>query len=151
MTVEEMNKIAVRRIYSECWSGDMQAIDEIFAPDMEHDQFLPGWPTGREGFKALVHLWRTAFPDIHEEAVEIIAEGDRAVCRFRLSGTHLGQFYQLPPTGRRIEIMGADFYRFASGMVTEYSYHEDTLGLFYQLGLLPLPKQDIAGVAKGSE
>ncbi len=148
MSMQEINKAAVRRIYADCWNrNDMQAVDEIFAPDVRHDRLLPGWPAGREGFKHLIRLWRDAFPDIHEEAVELIAEGEKVASRFRLRGTHQGLFYGIGPTGRKVDIHGAEIFRFAEGKVVEYLYHEDTLGLFFQLGALPLPPLDMAGVA----
>lgn len=142
------NKDTVRRIYSDCWNrNDMTAVDEIFAADMKHDQFLPGWPTGREGFKRLIKFWRDAFPDIHEDAIEVIAEGDKVASRFRLRGTHKGTFYGIGPTGRKVDIYGAEIFRFKDGKVVEYLYHEDTLGVFYQIGAMPLVPIDVAGVA----
>ncbi|MES0884394.1 ester cyclase [Roseibium sp. SCP14] len=147
MTEQERNKETVARIYGTCWNkGDMNAIDEIFAEDVKHDQFLEGWPTGRDGFKTLVKFWREAFPDIHEDAIELIADGDQVVSRFRLRGTHKGDFYGIPGTGRKVDIYGAEVFRFENGKVVDYIYHEDTLGLFFQLGVLPLPSLQIAGV-----
>ncbi len=148
MTDQERNKQIVASIYSTCWNkGDMAAIDEIFAPDVKHEQFLPGWQSGREGFKQLVNFWREAFPDIHEDAVELIADGDKVASRFRLRGTHGGEFYGVPGTGRQVDIYGAEVFKFEDGKVVEYVYHEDTLGLFFQLGVMPLPSLAIAGVA----
>jgi steroid delta-isomerase-like uncharacterized protein len=147
MNDQERNKETVRRIYAVCWNqGDMAMIDEIFAPDVKHDNFLPGWPTGREGFKALVQFWREAFPDIREDVVELLAEGDQVASRFRLQGTHAGDFYGISGTGRKVNIYGAEIFRFKDGKVVEYVYHEDALGLFFQLGALPLGNPDIAGV-----
>ncbi|HTW74976.1 MAG TPA: ester cyclase [Steroidobacteraceae bacterium] len=147
MNEQEHNKSLVRRIYASCWNkGDMQAIDEIIALDVRHEQFPTGWPTGRDGFKMLVSFWRRAFPDIHEEAVALIAEGDRVASRFRLRGTHLGDFYGVPGTGRRVDIYGAEIFRFQDGILVDYLYHEDTLGLFFQLGVIPLPRLELAGV-----
>ena len=147
MTDQDRQKETVRRIYASCWNmGDMASIDDIFAVDVEHDHFLPGWPTGREGFKALVQFWRKAFPDIREDVVEILSEGDQVASRFRLQGTHQGDFYGIPGTGRTVDIYGAEIFRFKDGKVVEYVYHEDTLGLFFQLGVLPLGNSDIAGV-----
>ncbi|QXQ06171.1 ester cyclase [Sphingosinicellaceae bacterium] len=126
--------------------GDMASIDEIFASDVKHAHFLPGWPTGREGFKTLVQFWRNAFPDIREDVVEILAEDDQVASRFRLQGTHSGDFYGIPGTGRRVDIYGAEIFRFKNNVVVEYVYHEDALGLFFQLGVFPLGNPDIAGV-----
>ncbi|QXQ07420.1 ester cyclase [Sphingosinicellaceae bacterium] len=147
MTDQDRQKETVRRIYASCWNmGDMASIDDIFAVDVEHGHFLPGWPKGREGFKALVQFWRNAFPDIREDVVEILSEGDQVASRFRLQGTHQGDFYGIPGTGRTVDIYGAEIFRFRDGKVVEYVYHEDTLGLFFQLGVLPLGNSDIAGV-----
>jgi predicted ester cyclase len=147
MNEQARNKALVNRIYASCWNkGDMTAIDEIIATDVRHEQFLPGWPNGRDGFKTLVNFWRRAFPDIHEEAVELVAEGDKVASRFRLRGTHLGEFYGIVATGRRVDIYGAEIFRFQDGKVVDYLYHEDTLGLFFQLGAIPLPRLELAGV-----
>lgn len=148
MTEQESNKATVARIYAVCWNeGDMKVIDEIFDADVRHEQFPPGWPTGREGFKTLVKFWRDAFPDLNEIAVDLIADGDQVASRFRLRGTHEGEFYGIPVTGREVDIYGAEIFRFKGGKVVDYVYHEDTLGLFFQLGALPLPQLALAGVA----
>lgn len=147
MIEQERNKKLVASIYAICWNqGDMKKIDELFAPDVKHDHFLPGWPSGREGFKELVRFWRNAFPDIHEDALDLIADGEKVASRFRLRGTHRGDFYGIPGTGRKVDILGAEVFRIQNGKVTEYIYHEDTLGLFFQLGVMPLPNLAIAGV-----
>ncbi|GAA6154259.1 ester cyclase [Pseudoteredinibacter isoporae] len=147
MSTPEQNKQAVANIYGICWNnGDMNEIDNIFDDNVEHDQFLPEWPKGKEGFKTLVSFWREAFPDIHEEALELIAEGNKVASRFRLTGTHLGDFYGIPGTGRKIDILGAEIFEFKDGKVVQYYYHEDTMGLFTQLGLMPVGQNKIAGV-----
>jgi len=37
------------------------------------------------------------------EIVDLIAEGEKVVARFKCSGTHLGEWLGVPPTGRRFE------------------------------------------------
>ncbi|MCK0070607.1 ester cyclase [Kordiimonas laminariae] len=147
MSEQERNKEIVEKIYSICWNhGDMDMIDEIFDENVNHEQFLEGWPTGREGFKTLVRFWREAFPDIHEDAIELIAEGNKVASRFRLRGTHKGDFYGIPGTGKKIDIFGGEMFTFKDGKVVDYLYHEDALGLFFQIGVMPLNQDEIAGV-----
>ena len=147
MTEQDRNKATVADIYATCWNkADMKRVDEIFDENVSHGYLLEGWPGGREGFKVLVKFWRDAFPDIREDAIELVADGDKVASRFRLRGTHHGDFYGIPGTGRKVDIYGAEFFRFENGKVVEYVYHEDTLGVFAQLGILPLPNMDIAGV-----
>ena len=149
MTPEvERNKAVARRFYEEFWCrGNPDAADEIVAEDVDHGQNPPGWPRGRDGFKRLVTTWRSAFPDMHEEILLMIAEGDWVASAFRLRGTHQGPFYGLEATGRRVDIRGVDLLRIVDGQVVEWIYSEDALGLFEQLGGLPPDVADVAGPA----
>ena len=42
-----------------------------------------------------------AFPDMHIDIEDLIAEGDKVVIRCTASGTHLGKFMDVPPTGKK--------------------------------------------------
>ena len=68
---------------------------------------------------------------------EMIAEGDRVVVRWTGSGTHVGAFMGIPPTGRSFTISGIDIYRMADGKMAEHWHVVDQLALLGQLGLLP--------------
>jgi steroid delta-isomerase-like uncharacterized protein len=140
------NKRLARRFYDEFWTkGNAAAADELVAEDLEHAQFPPGWPTGREGFKRLVDLWREGFPDMREEIELMVAEADWVVSRFVLRGTHRGSFYGLEPTDREVVIRGVDMLRFAEGRIVEWIYYEDILSAFKQLGALPSDVGAVAG------
>lgn len=142
----ERNKALMRRFYVEFWNeGNVAFADEVIAEDLVHDQMPGEWPRGREGFKRLVETWRTAFPDLNEEVEFVLGDGDRVLSRFRLTGTHLGPFYGVAPTGRRVDVQGVDVARIVDGIIVEYFYHEDTLGLFRQLGRFPSDMNDVAG------
>jgi steroid delta-isomerase-like uncharacterized protein len=146
MSTQGDNKRLMRRFTEEFWNrGNIAFADEIVAEDLIHDQLPPDWPQGREGFKRLVQTWRVAFPDLHEHLEFVLAEGDRALGRFRLTGTHSGPFYGIEPTGRSVDIHGVDVARIVDGKIVEYFYHEDTFGLFRQLGRFPANYSDVAG------
>lgn len=149
MSKTEANKALARRFYEEFWcKGNADAADELVAADIEHGQVPLGWPKGREGFKEVVRLWRRGFPDMHEDIEWLIAEGDWVVGRFRLTGTHRGPFYDLAPTGRRVDVHGIDAVRFRDGKIVEWVYQEDTLGLFHQLGTMPKDLGSVAGTGR---
>ena len=97
MSDEDRNKALLRRFYEELWSqGDLEAISELVADDFVDHYPLPGAPPGREGLAALITTWRTAFPDMRETCEDLIAEGDQVVGRFTMSGTHRGDFMDMP-------------------------------------------------------
>ncbi len=134
----ETNKALMRRFYEEFWCrGNADAVDEFVAPSYVDHQLPEGWPQGREGLKQLVCEWRTGFPDMSETIDDLIAEGDRVVGRFVLTGTHEGPFRGIAPTGVKVRVTGIDIVRIADGRICEWWYSEDTLGLLQQLGQLP--------------
>ena len=87
----------------------------------------------------------TAFPDQHYELQEMVAEGDRLVVRWRMTGTHLGELVgptmTVPPTGKRLDIWGMSMYRIEEGMAHEIWESFDMGEFLRQLGVLPWPQQ----------
>jgi hypothetical protein len=54
------------------------------------------------------------------EIVDLIAEGEKVVGRFRCSGTHLGPWRGRPPTGRRFERVDEVYiFRVKNGRISE--------------------------------
>lgn len=60
------NKALIRHFYEEGWNkGNVDVINDIFAPDYTRHDLRPGSPpSGPEGQKAIARLFRAAFPDI---------------------------------------------------------------------------------------
>ena len=128
------NKDVVRRVHDRVFSqGDLSAVDELYSADFVcHFLVGPEW-RGREGVKEHVTDLRRAFPDWREEVVDIIAEGDRVVTRFRSSGTHRGEFQGIPPTERRVTVPEVAIFRLANGQIAEQWGFPDIAGLLRQL------------------
>jgi predicted ester cyclase len=101
------------------------AVEELFAP------------RAARRVKRLFAEFRMAFPDWHEEIVELVAEGNMVAGRFRCSGTHRGEFLGEPPTGKRMEVEEVFFLRAEDGRFVDFWALEDSLGRMRQLGLLP--------------
>jgi steroid delta-isomerase-like uncharacterized protein len=100
---------------------------------------LPGQQQGREGLKAVVLLFRTAFPDMHWSIDEMVAEEEKVVSRFHWTGTHRDTFLGIPATGRRVKVNGVVIDRLEAGQMADSRILMDTLGLMQQLGALPAP------------
>ncbi|MBP2703218.1 ester cyclase [Microbispora sp. RL4-1S] len=140
-TQETREKAAFGRLHDAVNSGDMEliakTIDEIVEPDALIRTPLPIDATGAE---ALKHVWARlfqTFPDLHVEVEDMIAEGDRLVCRNTVTGTHRGDFMGLPPTGRSVAYNEIFIFRFADGRIAETWGVVDVAGLMRQLGVLP--------------
>lgn len=137
--MSEQNQELMRRAVEEVWNrGHFDAISEFVASDfvLHAPQGDIHGPAGVEQFFATL---RAAFPDVHFEVEDQLADGDRVTTRWTASGTHKGTFQGIPPTGRRVKMAGTDIDRFANGKVVECWTNADDLGLLRQLGATPAP------------
>lgn len=131
----EQNKMLVRRLLEEDVSrGDEAVADEIIAPDFFDHTNPPGMQHGIEGHKAIVRLFRAAFPDQWWHIEDMVAEGDKVVARVLFRATHNGDFFGIPPTGKQVEMSGIHILRIAGGKIAEHWGNNDDLGLMRQLG-----------------
>jgi predicted ester cyclase len=122
----EQNKAVVRRLIDEVMNGGrLDAIDVLYAPRM-------AGPARR-----WIAPFRASFPDMRMDIVQLVAEGDTVVGRFRCSGTHLGEWLGHAPSGRRFErVDEVTFFRFdPEGRIARSWVLEDTLARLDQLGL----------------
>ena len=139
----EANKAMMRRFYDEVVNkGNLDEIDARIAQDLIEHNPPPGVPSGPEGMKQSVAMFRAAFPDIHVTIHDVLAEGDKVVVRATASGTHRGELMGIPATGRRIAVDEIHIVRCVDGKVVEHWGIEDSLGMMRQLGLAePPPRQ----------
>jgi steroid delta-isomerase-like uncharacterized protein len=137
MSTEE-NARTIRRIYEELWNERKLAVaDLVIARDAtNYDTGLVPMPFGPEEMRGTVRMVTAAFPDNRHEVEEVIAAGDKVVLRCTLTGTHMGPFMGIPPTGRRIEVNEIHIYRLEDGKAVEHRAGRDDLGAIRQLGVV---------------
>lgn len=87
--------------------------------------------------KEIAAAFRKAFPDLRCSVEDVVTEGDKAVCRWRMIGTHQGPLLGLRPSGRRISVDGITEMRFHGERIAEEWTQYDVLGLLSQMGVLP--------------
>jgi steroid delta-isomerase-like uncharacterized protein len=129
----EANKHLVRRYVEEVFNtGNVAILDDLVADD--HISHGPlGNHCGLESIRRDVAAYRSAFPDIRFELLDVVAEGDRVARRFVATGTHLGAFLGVAPTGRRVRVNGLAINRIVDGKVAETWLDIDVFGLLRQL------------------
>jgi steroid delta-isomerase-like uncharacterized protein len=140
--MSEANKAVVRRFIDEVWNGgDLDAIDELISEDhVDHDPGREGTPGGREGMRAFVQMYRTAYPDTHIEMGEMVAEGDLVAGNWTATGTHQGELMGIAPTGKPITVTGMGMDRVSNGQIVESWANYDALGMLAQIGAIPAPE-----------
>ena len=139
----DAQKGRVRRFYEEVLnSGNSGLLNDLAVEDYAEHDMLPGQGMGLAGLGDRVTMLKTAL-DPRFTIEDIIAEGDKVVVRWTNSGSHVGNFLGIPPTGKNFTIAGIDIYRMKDDRMAEHWHVIDQLALLQQLGLIPSP-QDAA-------
>jgi steroid delta-isomerase-like uncharacterized protein len=143
--MSEENKTKVRRLLEEGFGqGKVDVVDEVL-----HSDFVcydpnseAGEIRGADTIKGEIEYFRTAAPDLTYTVEDQVAEVDKVVSRYRVSGTHQGEFFGVPGTGNRVEFTGIQIDRFdESGKMVEEWPEYDLLGAMRQIGAVPEPAQ----------
>ena len=133
MSIAE-NKLIVRK-YQEAYNNcDFDALSEIVAADVFTPNIIAGMPSGLQGAIAVHQKTLLGMPDYHTSIEDLIAEGDKVVARVTMTGTHTGNFWGIPPTGRKVNLTAIYIVRIENGKVVEHWGEENGLTLFRQLG-----------------
>ena len=137
MSIEEENKAAALRSIEEVWNkGNLSYADECIDSDyVWHNPVIE--VKSPDGFKEMVSMMRSAFPDLHTTVNNIVAEGDMVAIQVTMTGTMKGEFMGNAPTNKKMIVMGADFIRFSRGKEIEAWSYSDSLSMFQQLGIIP--------------
>jgi serine phosphatase RsbU (regulator of sigma subunit)/predicted ester cyclase len=119
--VEENNKALLRRFVEEVYyRGNLDAADELLAPDYIDHTEPSGKYAGREGLKRGVAKLRAFSSNLHVNIEAQIAEGEKVVTWVIGSGTHdRGDFFGLAPTGERMTIEFITISRVVEGKIVE--------------------------------
>jgi steroid delta-isomerase-like uncharacterized protein len=91
---------------------------------------------GREAIESVYKLWFTAFPDYQFIQEEVLIDDQRAAVIARIVGTHEGEFFGLPATGRRFECRVVFVYTLKNGEIVHERRILDFTGVLLQIGVL---------------
>jgi steroid delta-isomerase-like uncharacterized protein len=146
-TTEEMsvsaeeNKAVVRRELEEIFTqGNLDAAQDVYAPNYYSHQPAGGEDIrGLEAIKQFTAGVRQAFPDMQIAIEDQIAEGDKVVTRFTSRGTHQGELWGIPPTGKEVEVTSISMDRIEGGKIAEHWTNADQLSMMQQLGVIERP------------
>jgi predicted ester cyclase len=130
----------IRRFYEEVvGGGNLDLIDELATEGMvDHEEGLPGQPSGLEGVRFFVNAMREAIPDIKpKESTPMLADGDLEAARTVLTGTHQGELMGVGATGNTVEFETIDIIRVEDGKCAEHWGVTDVMALMQQIGAVP--------------
>ena len=79
----------------------------------------------------------TGFSDAEFNIVDVFGQGDKIVKHWNFKGTHDGDFFGIPPTGKKINLIGTTLVLMKDGKILQEQDFFDNYSLLSQLGLLP--------------
>ena len=144
--MSDENKNLISRLYSEGINRhDPDAAAAFYSPDAKNHTRT----VGREGMRKVFEALFATFPDFHYDILEATAEGERVVCKVKMTGTHRGEptlpdafggmLTGVAPTGRRVDVIQFHSFVIRDGEIAEHSAVRDDLGMLKQLGLIRAP------------
>ena len=137
-SVQEQNKHVVRQFFEAFDRHDTERIGRLVSNTDYTFHFLGMPPMDWNGHKQFIIAITNAFPDVHHEIVDIVAEGeDKVADRFNITGTHKGEFQGISPTGKKTSFGGMQFCTIKNGKIIEIWANVDMMGMMQQIGAIP--------------
>ena len=87
----------------------------------------------RESWKQKAAMFHKAFPDLHTEIDQIVAEGDLVVIAITYTGMHQGEVMGISATGKKISVRGVHISKIADGKIVARWELTDMMGLWCSL------------------
>jgi serine phosphatase RsbU (regulator of sigma subunit)/ketosteroid isomerase-like protein len=131
MSSAEENKALVRGFFEAQAEGDLDALDELLAPDFADRSVHPGQKPDRESYKqGVAEDWET-LSDLRYIIEDQLAAGDKVVSRVTARLTHDRREYMgFAPTGKEYEVTAIYIHRIIKGKIAEeWSEGRDILEL----------------------
>jgi serine phosphatase RsbU (regulator of sigma subunit)/ketosteroid isomerase-like protein len=120
MSSAEKNKALVRRFLEAHANGDLEALEEMLAPDFVNHNLLPGQAPGLEGYLRSFTQYHAAFSGTHYDIEKQVAEGDEVMTIFTASSTHdRGEWQGLVPAGKEFNALLILVHLIEEGMIAE--------------------------------
>ena len=132
-----MNPKALAQKLMDVWNSHEETyVDSLIgASYVCHDPAAPkDFGKGPEAFKQRFKMYNMAFPDSKFTVEEIIAEGNKAVVRWSVTGAHKGELFGIQPTNKHVQVVGTSICHIQDERIAEEWTYYDALGLMQQLG-----------------
>lgn len=116
---------------------DLNGLIDLLAPTFVDRDAPTGQDPGAEGTRAGFSMLFEGAPDVSASMDLVVSERDLVLARFTFRGTHSGELFGVPATGRQFAVTAMDVLRIQGGKIVEHWGNFDELGLLRQLGGAP--------------
>ncbi|MFL6491353.1 MAG: ester cyclase [Nitrososphaera sp.] len=134
---EEINKRIVSQFFELLGRDDTEGMEQLLVSSTHYSFHPSGMPTmDWSGHKQLLTAITRAFPDLHHNIKDMVAEGDKVAVRLIVTGTHKGEFHGIPPSGKKISLDEMAFLTIVDGRITEGWITSDMMSFMQQIGAI---------------
>lgn len=141
----EQNKQVAKEFYSafalDNWNTAKEFLTnnyEIEDADTLHTVTKSKFPAMSNDVKKRMKAYHDAFPGFTLKVDEVLAEGNKVLCRISLTGVHKGSFLGIEPTGKTIRFKIFSVLTMNDGQITHITELWNEFSVMKQLGYLLL-------------
>jgi steroid delta-isomerase-like uncharacterized protein len=138
MTIQEERKAMMRRVMEDM---DVALIKENIDQNYIFHSADGTEIVGAERYLQFLSALMASIPDIKYKVEDIVADGDIIAIRASFTGTNTGPLRGTPPTGRKVSMKEAFFFRWEGDKIVEEWNFINYMALMQQLGLAPPPEK----------
>jgi len=135
MTREEITAMFQRR-EADWHAHNAAALASDHAPAAVVVSPTGGVLEGRDDIQRIYQVWFTAFPDLRFTERDLLIDGDRVALIMTVVGTHAGDFFGLPASGRHIQAVCAFVYTLKGNQIVHERRILDFTGVLVQVGVI---------------
>jgi len=130
------------KMYTQVWDeimnkGKIQMFnDSNFTTDVRFNM-KPADVVGIDSARAFYSNFLTGFSNIKFTMVDVFGQGEKLVKQWNFKGTHTGNFFGIPATGKAVDLDGSTIVKMREGKIAEEQDFYDNMDFMQQLGLVP--------------
>lgn len=130
--------------YSTVWEAILneEQLELFNSENFSEDVVMHAEPeniVGIAGMRDYYQNFFTGFPGFEFGIKDIFGQGDKLVKHWYFKGTHTGEFFGIPATGKVVELEGTTLVEMRDGKIVSEHDFMDNLSMFTQLGMLSDP------------
>lgn len=138
---EQENIQVVRRIFDALNSHDLETGSKYYSRDVRVEAPNVAGTMNLDQTRKDNQNFLTAFPDVHFDLKDIIAQGDRVAVSYMIKGTHKAPLANLngdtiPATNRSVTQRGVSIFEIRNNQVSHQQDYWDQVTFLTQLGVI---------------
>ena len=134
----ETNLLMYETVWDNVSNGSQIALinADYFDQDVTAVATSAGDVVGLENFKNYYNNYLTGFSDAEFTIIDAFGQGNKIVKHWNFKGTHDGNFFGVPATGKRVDVSGVTLVKMKAGKIAAEQDFMDLLDFYTQLGLM---------------